>query len=291
MRVPVRPIIGAWPPALQRRLARFFCADPRVITDDDASADSFRTAMSAVHVGQTIKITGTDRHPESDAMILAHLDLANAVIVDMGASDGSTSVDLIRKLPGFESYTMADLFFHLSALRVGRRTVFYDPTGMAILVVGPRMIGWPSQSRPVRAVYSAVLRKAARSPEVRTDLLLLNPDARRILADDQRVSYCVHDVFQTWKGRPPTLIKAANLLRRLYFTDDQIRAAVGALHESLSKDGHLLVVDNPRLAGISERAGLYRKRDRRFVRIASTDHPAEIDDLIIAFGNDGLATS
>ena len=58
MRFPIRPLSGRWPSRLERRFARFCWADPWVIMDSDATREEFTRAMSAIHVGGTIKISG-----------------------------------------------------------------------------------------------------------------------------------------------------------------------------------------------------------------------------------------
>ncbi len=239
--------------------------------------------MSAFHVGATIKITGNDRHPISDMLLLDNLDFSDAAIIDLGASDGSTSVDLIRKLPSFRSYTIADLFLYVTAVRTSRHVVFWGPDGKPSLVVGRRLIAWPSLSRPVRAIYAPVLRRVRMGAGVREEVLLLNPAARALVESDTRVKYRVHDVFQPWAGERPDVIKVANLLRRLYFSDAEIIAALGSLYASLDDGGHLLIVDNPRIEGIDERGGLYRRWKGRFMPVAHTEHRPEIDDLVSGF--------
>jgi hypothetical protein len=279
MRAPVRPIRGRWPAAVERRAQRFCWLDPRVLLDDAAGAEDFRAAMSALHVGDTIKITGTNRHPRTDALLMANVDLTGATIVDIGASDGSTSVELVAKLNEFKAYIMADLFFTLSAAKTPGHVVFYDLSGQPILIAGRRLLAWPSLSKAVQTAYRPVLEKAARVTE-RQDVLLLNPSARALIARDARVSYRAHDVFTSWDGPQPDVIKVANLLRRLYFSDELISKALHAIHASLPEGGHLLIVDNPRIAGIDERGGLYRKDGHGFTRVALTDQTPEIDDLI-----------
>lgn len=279
MHLPVRPLRGRWPARLERRLTRFFWADPAVILAPDATPDAYRSAMSALHVGATIKITGAGRHPAADALVTEHLDTSDAAIVDIGASDGSTSVDLIHRLGRFRSYTIADLYLYVDAIRTGRHLLLDSSDGELILVCGPRLVAWPSLSRAVRIGYrplAAWIRRRGTPSRV----LLLNPAARDLIARDPRVGYQVHDVFTPWPGPPPDLIKVANLLRRLYFDDDHIRAALAALHASLPDGGHLLVVDNPRIAGIGERGGLYRRAGDWFERVASTPDRPEIDDLV-----------
>ena len=114
-------------------------------------------------------------------------------------------------------------------------------------------------------------------------MLLLNPAVRRRLAADERVSYQVHDIFRPWSGSAPDVIKVANLLRRLYFSDEDLLAALEVLHDSLPEGGHLLVVDNPRAADPPPRAGVWRRADQRFVEVARHGEP-EIADLVERVG-------
>lgn len=278
MRAPIRPIRGRWPAGLEHRADRFFWADPQVIVDGSATPDLFRTAMSAINVGETIKITGSNRHPGADQLLLDHVDLTDAAIVDIGASDGSTSVDLIDRIGQFGSYTIADLYLTLEAVQVGSHTLLFDHSGECILVIGRRGLAWPSLSRPVATLYAPIIARAA--GRTRAEVLLLNPAARDLIATDPRVGYRVHDVFTPWEGDPPDVIKVANLLRRLYFPDEQITVGLRALLTSLPEGGHLLMVDNPRIEGIDYRAGLFRRSGGRFELVATTEQPPEIGDLI-----------
>lgn len=248
--------------------------------------------MSAVHVGGTIKITAADRHPEVDALLAEHVDLTGAHIADIGASDGSTSVDLIRRLPSFASYVIADLHLHVTVTRVGRWTVMRDAGGTPILVVGRRLLAWPSISTVVRWITGPVVRAAARQGDESHEVLLLNPAARELISTDPRVSYRTHDVFVPWAAPGAVnVIKVANLLRRLYFTDGQIEVALASLHASLPEGGHLLVVDNPRVPGGGARGGLYRRAGAGFVAVATEPEDPEIHDLVTAHGSDSFGVS
>lgn len=247
--------------------------------DDDADPAAFREAMNAVSVGGTIKITGTDRHPAADELLLG-LDLHDAVIADIGASDGSTSLDLVTRLPDFRSFVISDRYLHVRAVRVRPRTVLLDPDGVAVLVVGPRAVAWPSDSRAVAALYGRTLARARREQGATgRDVLLLNPDVRRLLREDPRVTYRTHDVFQPWAGPRPDVVKIANVLRRLYFSDADIARALTVVLGGLPDGGHLLLVDNAR-AKVPPRGSLYRRSGDRFTLVAQTEHPSEIADLV-----------
>lgn len=282
MRAPIRLVRGGWWPLVERCLARFVREDPRALVADDAAPDAYRGVMSSIYIGDTIKITGANRHPRADALLLDNVDLAGRTIVDIGASDGSTCVDLIRKIPDFASYVIADLYIEVEQLTANRHLFVYDLQGNCVLVGGRRLVAWPGLSRAVRLIYRPLLSSAERRRAERRPLLLLNPLARRLIAEDPRVTYRTHDVFDVWPEGRPDVIKVANLLRRLYFDDPAIRRALVALHASLAEGGHLLVVDNPRIAGIAERGGLYRRVDDGFAAVTETEEGPEIADLVLS---------
>jgi len=239
--------------------------------------------MSSFNVGETIKITGANRHPDADALLvdlLATHDRDDATIVDIGASDGSTSLDLIRRLGAFKAYVIADLFFTLDAVQVGRRTLFFQDDGTCVLIAGRRTVAWPGESRVLAGWFARLIARARSQASGRQSVLLLNPSVRQHMATDPRVSYRVHDIFQPWSGTAPDVIKVANLLRRLYFDDQKILVALRAILAGLKDGGHLLIVDNPRMKNTPPRGGLYRRDGDRFLPVAQTEGTPEIDDLI-----------
>ncbi|MEP6631332.1 MAG: hypothetical protein ABJA89_12725 [Lapillicoccus sp.] len=239
--------------------------------------------MSAVHVGGTYKITGAARHTAADDLLLKHVDMSRCTLVDIGASDGSTSLDLLDRLPDdLGAYVIADLYLALRHTVAGRVDLFFDPAGDCVLVVGRRLLAWPQLSWLGRVAGAAALLRARRAHARDEEVVLLNPDVRRRMAQDPRLTARVHDVFQPWTDEPPDVVKVANLLRRLYFSDEEITRALRQLLAALPEGGHLLVVDNPRIEGIDLRGGLFQRRDARFVTVATTDHPPEILELVEA---------
>jgi hypothetical protein len=249
-----------------------------MVLGSDVDPSAFREAMKAFHLGGTYKITGTKRHPLGDDLLVSHVDTTGAKVVDVGASDGSTSLDLFARMPRCASFTMADLYLKVTAVRMKRWVAFFAPDDTCILVSNGHLLAWPGMSRPVRAIMAPVVRAARRRD--RAEVLLINPHVRRTMAADPRFTARVHDVFTPWPDGTVDVVKVANLLRRLYFADEKLLEGLRAIHESLAEGGHLLLVDNPRIAGIDERAGLYRKESGSFVTVAETGHRPEIADLV-----------
>lgn len=279
-RYPVRPIRGRWPAPLERRASRFFWVDPTLILDQGADDDSYRLAMNAFSMGETIKITQRDRHPEVDDLLIEHVDIQGAHILDVGASDGSTSADLIERLPDFATYTIADLHLYAEVASSRRHTVFLQTDGDPFLVVGRRLLAWPRESRIILNLYKRVIDQALRSD--RQPVLLINPRVRRLADRDLRIRFAVHDVFTPWAGEPLDVVKAANLLRLDYFAADQLVDAFGAILRSLREGGHLLVANNLRAPGAPFGGGLFRKRDSRFEVVATAGSGLDVEPQILA---------
>jgi SAM-dependent methyltransferase len=234
--------------------------------------------MCFVYVGGTIKITWADRQAQADQLLVEHVELTDADILEVGCSDGSTSVDLIDKLPGFRSFTMTDRFLEIDWVEVDGKIVFFDKEGVAVLVSGRRFVVWPHLSQAAHLLVSRTLRKSAGME--RRPCLLLNPRARSLVARDARVGYAEHDVFTDWQGAPVDVIKTGNLLRRLYFDDETIARGLMCLHRSLKDGGHLLLADHSRVEGEPPAGGLYRRTDSGFELIAATPRRPEIHDLV-----------
>lgn len=272
-KVPIRLTVEGWPAALQcGRLRHLFVHDPAAIADPDADWEAFTRAMFHMNVGGTAKITWPGRQADADRMLMEHVNTTGARIVEMGASDGTTAVDLIATLGDrFASYAITDRWIYVTVTRhAGAWWVWRD--GRCILVSNGRIIAWPEQSstigRLLRPLASAAARRAHR------EVVMLNPTTRALIDADPRVTWMEHDVF-TPLPEPVDVIKVGNLLRRVYFTDDQIETALRAVHSSLVIGGHLLIADHLTEAA----AGLYCKTPYGFEPIAETVRP-EIHDLV-----------
>lgn len=273
-RVPVRFTVEGWPAGVQRgKLGRLFVHDPLAITRPDVDWESFTRAMYHVNLGGTAKITWPGRQAEADRLLVEHVDTVGARIVELGSSDGSAALDLIRLLGDrFASYVITDRFVRVTATRyAGWGWLWRD--GRCVVAGNGRIVLWPQQSSALTRVLGPALRAAADRPH--HEVQLLNPNLRAVLAGDPRVSWAEHDVFEPLP-QPVDVIKVGNLLRRVYFTDDQIRSALRSIHAGLVNGGQLLIADH-----LKEAAGaLYRRTPGGFERIAQTAVPSEIDGLV-----------
>lgn len=118
MRFPVKLNRAFWSKTLTQILPS--AADPRVLCLGKVDEETFTNAVSAFKFGTTFKSTQKARFP------LTILELASLsypqrpIVVDVGASDGITSLDLMQAIP-FEKYYVTDLNID----------VFYQTSGSA----------------------------------------------------------------------------------------------------------------------------------------------------------------
>jgi hypothetical protein len=107
---------------------------------------------------------------------------------------------------------------------------------------------------------------------------LVQPRLRELASRDARVHLRPHDIFQPWDGPAPTVIKAANLLNRAYFSEDQIRTAVRNFWRALALDGLLLVIDNRDV----EKASLFARTEAGFRSVNAINGGTEIESLVLS---------
>ena len=73
-----------------------------------------------------------------------------------------------------------------------------------------------------------------------------------------------------------------DVLRRLYFSVEQIREALAMILFTLPEGGHLLLIDNPRVTPpVPVRGCLYRRTGDRFEVVGRTGQTTEIHSLVL----------
>jgi hypothetical protein len=245
MKLPIKLNEAGWPKPFRRLSFAFH--DPRPLAGASSAlrAEQFSQAISTLQFGVTFKTTWPGRQEHSNRYVCEVYRGTRPVVLDVGASDGSTSLDLIKSLEGFERYYVTDL--NLST-RCGRdaRGVFYfmDQQGNCALRVSKRFIVY-SETRgavvPLR-LLARILTNGARHVEEWEELLLIQPALVRMAERNPRISIMRYDLFKPWTGQPPDLIKVANLLNPKYFTDAQMKQAVKVQCANLAPNGRLLLV-------------------------------------------------
>ncbi|MGH7985488.1 MAG: hypothetical protein ACREQX_04285 [Candidatus Binataceae bacterium] len=266
MRLPIKLNKAGWPSAMAR--LSFAFDDPRPLAYEACtlSPHRFSSAVSTLQFGATFKTTFPGRQGYSNQLLLRLYRDSKPVILDVGASDGSTSRDLIQVLEGnFARYFVTDL--NISA-RCGcdRRGAVYfqDANGVCVLRASQRLLAYSNVSgapHPLRFIARRMIAGSRHVGEWR-NILLIQPELLKMAERDTRITAIRYDMFTAWTGQPPNLIKVANLLNSKYFSDDQMKAALRVQCSQLAPNGRLLLVsedDN------IEKFSLFRKTSVRML--------------------------
>jgi hypothetical protein len=260
MKAPLKLNRAGWP----RWIHRFAVADPRVITHRfDLSAEEFSRHLSVLKFGTTFKTTRPGRHAESNRLLSELYRGQRPTILDVGASDGSTCLDLIAALDGYDRYFATDHHLSVEWAVDPRGVIFFrDEGGRCILRAGRRFVAYVDTegARPPLGAIAKLLIGGVRRVGPWRRLSLVQPSLRALAARDRRVVIDHYDLFTPWRGPRPDLIKIANVLNRIYFTEEKIVQVLTRQRDLLPEGGRLLLLDN---RADEEKFSLLRKSDGR----------------------------
>jgi hypothetical protein len=258
MKAPLKLNRAGWP----GWIGNLAVADPRVITHRfDLSAEEFSRHLSVLKFGTTFKTTRPGRHKESNRLLAELYRGQRPVVLDVGVSDGSTCLDLMAALDGFARYFATDYHLSVEWAADARGVIFFrDESGRCILRAGPHLVAYVDTegAQPPLGAISKLLLRGVRRVEHWRQLSLVQPSLHALAAKDQRVVIDRYDLFTPWQGPRPDLIKIANVLNRIYFSEEKIGAVLTRQRALLPEGGRLLLLDN---RGDVEQFSLLRKRE------------------------------
>ena len=242
MRLPIK-VNENWLPKIARGLIR--CqSDPRVLINQSLDSSCFSKAVSVFKFGNTFKTTCGERFPQT-LKALSELRFGVApVILDIGASDGSTSADVMRHVD-YKHYFVTDLNLSVCYSTVGEWTFFYDVDGTPLLAVSDHWIVYNDTSDalyPVGLISKKIFEGAAQHFSPANRIELISPTVKDRL--DGSISIHCHNALNPWPLEKADLIIASNILNRVYFNEHQLRTILGNMKDALQDQGVVALIDN-----------------------------------------------
>lgn len=213
-------------------------------------------------------------------------------VLDLGASDGITTVELLHALrrAGMAGARLhlADLTLTLHCYGAGALVEYRTARGEAVLArlgrLGLRLPRSPRRfdglSTLLARLYLSLASIRARLQETGT-ISLINPTVR---AEPDLAAF-EFDVL----GRDDALgggfdaIRASNVLNKENFTQNQLLCALGKLNAYLREGGYLLVSRSDIAAGEIERGSVWRRRGPGFIPVEDFGGGSEISAVVAAF--------
>ena len=282
MKMPIKLNKTGWPTFVTRWLPA--TNDPRVLLQPNLDPEAFTLAVCVFKFGSTFKITKRARFPKT-VKILANLDFPTPpVILDVGASDGITSLYVMQNL-AFKKYFVTDLNPEVHYVSQDGRDYFYAPNGNCILIVSDRLVVYSDyeDSNPLlRKLAERLFLKKPNFDDNLQQIELINPAVKNSFDD---VVVCRHSIFDPWQREKPNLVIAANILNRVYFSDSLLSQAVDNLLTSLADDGVLAVIDS-REGKVIENSTVFKKSAGRLAVVGCINGGTEIQDLILDHSNE-----
>jgi hypothetical protein len=238
------------------------CPDPRGLLDAGISGDDANEILVRMKIQGVFKTTWSDRFPQT-TRLLANSGLPpEAVIADVGASDGSTSLSVMQAVP-FGRYYVTDRHVEAYACSTRKGMFFCDEHAAPFMFANRFVVIYNDTAGAPRTV-SGIVRHLfagfdmARCRDVRK-VPLMNRALLAKLGDDIRLER--YDVFEAWPHEKADLVIAANILNQDYFADSRLADALRNLRGALKDGGRLALIENRP----AEQSNLFRLEHRRFV--------------------------
>lgn len=285
MRMPIKLNRSGWP----NWLTNFVPAmdDPRdlCIYELISNPEEFSKKVSVFKLDSTFKTTNPNRHPLSNNLIYRTFLKSIPVMLDIGASDGSTSIDLIRTLgTGFKKYFVTDLNLTVYFIQTAYGNVyFYNLYKKCFLYVTKYFLIYADTKNAIpifNYIAESVVKKAPFC-NIFQDISLIQPELRNLAKTDPRIEIKRFNMFEVWDGPKPDLIKVANVLNRSYFSDEEIIKALTNFYLTLRPGGRLLIIDNRN----TENASLFVRSEYKFVLESSINNGVEISSLVLSLNS------
>ena len=242
MRFPIKLNRSYWAQYLTQILPS--ASDPRILCSEVIDEATFTSAVSTFKFGATFKSTKKARFPLT-VMELSTLSYRNRpTILDVGASDGITSLDIIMAIP-FNKYYVTDLNIEVSYQQSENNTWFYDEKGACILMVTDKWVNYPDTAgaifpfdRIVHKIFASAPKQISPAPKI----TLINP--LLISKNNNAILIEKHNILEAWPHEKVDLVIAANILNRGYFTASEIEQALKKLVLALNEGGRIAIIDN-----------------------------------------------
>ena len=220
--------------------------------------------------------------------IVSQLSFDPCLVLDVGASDGRSSLNLYHSLRGLNlggfHFTASDPQPRVLIVKRGRLSIAIDSSADVLQIVWPPFVlGCCGDGyRPINALVRRALREPVRrllnaylSYECSARTVSLQcPECRAIMAEHNDFSFISFDMFEPSKRRYD-VIRAMNVLNASYFTTTEIKIAVDNLRSMLNEGG-LLVTGRNTGPGSPVSGSIYQKVGGMMRKLCDADAPSPL---------------
>lgn len=209
-----------------------FKINPYLLLRFNFDSNNFSKIISEISIGPAFKTTGNERHNTSDDIIYKYIENNFEVknIADIGVSDGTSALYLIKKLEGIKNTTVR-LYDKYTHLNLNERWYGYICSNQDNKIVYIKFFCLLFFVYPFNINSDQNLESKVISFD--------NPLVKKI---GLNIDY--FDVFETKLQSQVNFIKCANILNPVYFSPKKISSALKNLHGNLLENGYLFIIHN-----------------------------------------------
>ncbi len=276
MRLPIKLNLNYWPKALKKIWASE--VDPRILCGDNVNEISFVNAVSVFKFGKTFKTTIDWRFPLTINALnyLVCNDLP--IILDIGASDGTTSLNVMKSVP-YAKFYVTDLNIEVFFKSFGGMTWFYDNNGSCILAVNDKFIIYADIDNaifPFDKISQLLIKKGGKINGLSSKILLINP--LLLSLKDKRNIIQKYDIFDVWPNEKVDVVIAANILNQGYFDDNKIIQALKNMTFALNENALIAIIDNRP----DEQSTIFKYNEKKMRLVKRINGGTDIEALVLA---------
>lgn len=275
-----------------KRLSELSKGSPETLVD---RSNEFSSLLHGLWINGVDKRTGLGRLALLDEWLISFLQQPkqNSIcLLDVGASDGSTTYDLLRFLQkslGIEiKATILERQLRLHSYKSGwlRYYLTHDMKPF-IIQLGPFGVILEESRGKMRFLFNpfvVFIRKTLKWLRLEQhlknegDLLLMSP----IVKENLNLKWIEQDLFKYNESMKESfdLIRCCNILNINYFSNDQITGAINILSSYLKQDGMLLVARSGEdLDGLKITASIWKKSSSGLVHQSDMNGGSEIKSI------------
>ena len=230
----------------------------------EEAGELFSMGISLVNVGDTYKTTKRERSRLADQAILRlAAEYEAPALLEVGVSDGVSSLGLLETNGVFSRVVLTDKFSHFHEGRRWFGKVFLDSYRRLLGVKVGCLYCNLALDRPV---------EGGRYSRIET----VNPVVEARCGVD---AFSRFDILSDVMDEPVQIIKCANILSRCYFLEEQVLSAVRNLGRSLVEGGRLVVSHNNDKYDQGEAVLVLRKEGGDF-RVEEDVNGHELGDVL-----------
>ena len=250
--------------------------DPRVLLDAEVDGDSFSRAVSVFKFGTLFKSTKRLRFPILVEVLKSLEYRSPPTVLDIGASDGITSLHIIKSLD-CRKYYITDLNIEVLYSTRNGKVYFFDTDNNCILIVTKLFVIYTEFKDAIFPFNRIAELFYSKSFDARSDLKrieLINPEVK---TTEGNIAIERYDMFERWTHDRVDLVIAANILNRRCFSEKQILQALSNMVYALNSQGRLAVLDSREI----EKGTVFRVMNRKIEVEMDINGGTEVRELVL----------